>query len=112
MTYCCWGILLHFPTGVRFKLGRQAQHDSCRYVCVRPERSCALDRLLTSAFLLAHLMAQDLIRQAPAMLICMQSSPNLLGEAAHRHADGPPNRHPPWPGSMAGTSLASSNPEP
>ncbi|CAL5223515.1 g6042 [Coccomyxa viridis] len=64
-------------------------------------------RLLTTTFLLAHLMAQDLIRQAPAMLIRMQSSPALPSEAApeqpDRRAGIPPSSS--WAGSLAGPSF-------
>ena len=67
---------------------------------------CALYRLLTSAFLLAHLMAQDLIRQAPAMLIRMQSSPALLSEVAPKQADRRPSCPSPWSGSLAGNAFA------
>ena len=59
----------------------------CQHRLLCPVKSCAVYRLLTSAFLLAHLMAQDLIRQAPAMLIRMQSSPALLSEAAPEQPD-------------------------
>ena len=65
---------------------------------------CHVCRLLTTTFLLAHLMAQDLIRQAPAMLIRMQSSPALPSEAApeqpDRRAGIPPSSS--WAGSLAG----------
>lgn len=67
-----------------------------------PVSTYALYRLLTSAFLLAHLMAQDLIRQAPAMLIRMQSSPALPRVAAPRQADLQANVSPTWAGSLAG----------
>ena len=47
----------------------------------------AVCRLLTSTFLLAHLMAQDLIRQAPAMLSLVQNSPAMIKEIAKRQAE-------------------------
>ncbi len=47
----------------------------------------ALRRLLTSTFLLAHLMAQDLIRQVPAMLSHVQNSPAMIKEVARREVE-------------------------
>ena len=48
-----------------------------------------LCRLLTSTFLLAHLMAQDLIRQAPAMLMRVQSMPVVPRSPSKQPPDMP-----------------------
>jgi len=61
-------------------------------------------RLLTSTFLLAHLMAQDLIKQAPAMLSRVQTSPAIFKVVTKRQADRRASASSLWPGSLTGDS--------
>ena len=65
-----------------------------------------LCRLLTSTFLLAHLMAQDLIRQAPAMLMRVQSMPAGPRSPSKRPPDAA--RDSSSPGRALGSSLRGS----
>ena len=66
-------------------------------------------RLLTSTFLLAHLMAQDLIRQAPAMLMRVQSMPAAPSQPSKKPPDVPGGSSSagyPLTGSLTGSALA------
>ena len=60
--------------------------------------------MLTSTFLLAHLMAQDLIKQAPAMLSRVQTSPAIFKVVTKRQADRRASASSLWPGSLTGDS--------
>ncbi|CAK0731951.1 hypothetical protein CVIRNUC_000065 [Coccomyxa viridis] len=100
----CVPVLPQLPSGHVGRAGRaQPPRSAFGVLTLGFDNSVSVDaRLLTSTFLLAHLMAQDLIRQAPAMLMRVQSMPAVPRSPSKRPPDTPGG------GSSAGRRLGGS----